>query len=64
MSNVYALIFAKTTYDRTPYDSWLAESHIVPIILTSTEYYNGYKHLTHVYAFDNYDANHLVEKSL
>ncbi len=62
MHKKYALIFAKTPRKRTPYDTWLSNSGITPIILTSLEYYDGYKHLAHVYAFDNYDANHLVEK--
>jgi len=58
----HVLIFAKTPYDKTPYDAWLAGSGIAPIILTTGEYAAGYAHLPHVYAFGDYDSNQLVEK--
>ncbi len=58
----YVLIFAKTAWQRTPYDQWLAGSGVEPVILTPTEYADGYRHLPHVHAFDNYDSNQLVDK--
>lgn len=57
------LIFAKTPWQRTPYDEWLREWDVRPIILTTTEYAPGYRHLPHVYSFDDYDTNQLVEKA-
>lgn len=59
----HVLIFAKTPYDRTPYDEWLAGSGIQPIILTPDEYAAGYAHLPQVYAFRDYDTSQLVEKT-
>jgi hypothetical protein len=59
----HVLIFAKTPYDKTPYDTWLASSGIAPIILTTEEYATGYAHLPHVYEFRDYDGNQLVEKA-
>ncbi|RJS27439.1 ATP-dependent carboxylate-amine ligase [Corallococcus sp. H22C18031201] len=63
MSKQYILIFAKTTYAKTPYDQWLAGTGIEPIILTPEEYASGYRHLPQVHAFANYDHNQLVEKT-
>jgi biotin carboxylase len=57
------LVFAKTPYDKTPYDQWLAGSGIEPVILTTREYAPGYAHLPHVHAFDDYDTNQLVDKT-
>lgn len=63
MSKRYILIFAKTSYAKTPYDQWLDGSGIEPIILTPEEYAAGYRHLPQVHAFANYDHNQLVEKT-
>ncbi|HEX8081243.1 MAG TPA: hypothetical protein VF557_13620 [Jatrophihabitans sp.] len=57
------LIFAKTPYSKTPYDQWLAGSGFEPVILTPREYAEGYAHLPHVHAFDDYDTNQLVDKT-
>ncbi|WP_419997510.1 ATP-grasp domain-containing protein [Streptomyces boninensis] len=60
------VIFAKTPHHRTPYDQWLAGSGIEPLILTTRDYEEGYRrHLphAHVYGFDDYDVNQLVEKT-
>lgn len=62
MRNQYVLIFAKTVYAKTPYDEWLSDTGIEPIILTSDELAVGYKHMPYVYAFSNYDHNGLIEK--
>ncbi|MEU2392502.1 ATP-grasp domain-containing protein [Streptomyces sp. NPDC007369] len=59
----HVLVFAKTPYGKTPYDQWLAGSGIAPVILTTTEFAPGYGHLPHVYAFDDYDTNQLVDKT-
>jgi len=59
----YVLVFAKTPYDKTPYDRWLAGSGLEPIILTTEQYAAGYRHLRHVHAFHDYDHNQLVEKT-
>lgn len=59
----YVLIFAKAPHSKTPYDAWLAGSGIEPIILVSAEHAAGYAHLEHVYAFDDYETNQLVEKT-
>jgi biotin carboxylase len=59
----HVLIFAKSPYPRTPYDRWLAGSGIEPIILAPAEYAQGYAHLQHVYGFDDYETNQLVEKT-
>jgi biotin carboxylase len=59
----HVLVFAKTPYNLTPYDQWLADWGIEPIILVSQEYASGYRHLRHVHAFDSYDNNQLVEKT-
>lgn len=63
MKAKHVLIFAKTKHEKTPYDQWLAGTDIIPIILTPSEYADSYGHLPHVYAFDNYDQNQLVEKT-
>lgn len=59
----YVLIFAKSSYGKTPYDKWLAGSGIEPIILAPAEYAEGYAHLEHVYGFADYETNQLVEKT-
>lgn len=59
----YVLVFAKTPHTKTPYDQWLASSGVEPVILTTTEFAPAYGHLPHVYAFDDYDTNQLVEKT-
>ncbi|MFI9274043.1 acetyl-CoA carboxylase biotin carboxylase subunit family protein [Kitasatospora sp. NPDC052896] len=61
----HVLIFAKTPHSKTPYDQWLEGSGIEPVILTTEEYAEGYRAqgLPHVHAFDDYDANQLVEKT-
>lgn len=63
MAKRYILIFAKTSYVKTPYDQWLSGSGIEPIILTPEEYAAGYRHLPQVYSFGGYDHNQLVEKA-
>jgi hypothetical protein len=57
------LVFAKTPYDLTPYDQWLAGSDVEPIILVSQDHAAGYAHLPQVHAFADYDTNQLVEKT-
>ncbi|KAB1980784.1 ATP-grasp domain-containing protein [Streptomyces triticiradicis] len=59
----HILVFAKTPHAKTPYDRWLAGSGIVPVVVTTSEYAEGYSHLPHVHAFDRYDTNQLVEKT-
>lgn len=59
----HVLIFAKSPYGKTPYDKWLAGSGIEPIILASAEHADGYAHLEHVYGFEDYETNQLVEKT-
>lgn len=59
----HVLVFAKTPYDRTPFDRWLAGTGFTPIVLTPTDYLPGYAHLPHVYGFEDYDTNQLVEKT-
>jgi biotin carboxylase len=59
----HVLVFAKTPYEKTPYDRWLAGSGLEPIILTTEQYAAGYRHLPQVHAFDDYDHNQLVEKT-
>lgn len=56
----YIIIFCKTPYSKTPYDQWLKEYNITPLILTSTELADGYKDIQHVFSFDNYDYNQNV----
>lgn len=56
------LIFAKTAYSKTPYDQWLAGSGVTPIILTTEEFAPGYRHMSEVYSFADYDQNQLVAK--
>lgn len=63
MSDRHLLIFAKTTYAKTPYDQWLSGTGITPIILTPEEYAAGYRHMPNVHAFAGYDHNQLVEKT-
>jgi hypothetical protein len=63
MTPKYVLIFAKTPYSKTPYDLWLNNTGITPLILTTDEAASGYKHLPHVYSFSNYDRSGLVEKT-
>jgi biotin carboxylase len=58
----YVLIFAKTKHEKTPYDQWLKDTKITPIILTSKDFLPGYEHLPYVCSFENYDYNRLVEK--
>jgi hypothetical protein len=58
----YILILAKTDYQKTPYDSWLAGTGITPIILTTEEFAPGYQHMEYVQQFANYDRSQLVEK--
>lgn len=57
------LVFAKSPYERTPYDQWLAGTDWEPLIITPAEFAAGYAHLTHVHAFGDYDTNGLVEKT-
>ncbi|MGW8378497.1 ATP-dependent carboxylate-amine ligase [Streptomyces sp. ODS28] len=59
----HVLVFAKTPYEKTPYDRWLAGTGVVPVIVTAREYAEGYAHLPHVHAFDAYDTSQLVEKA-
>ena len=59
----YILIFAKTAYSLTPFDIWLEGTGITPMILMPAEFADGYRHLDHLHAFDNYDRNQLVEKT-
>ncbi|MBS2965778.1 hypothetical protein KGA66_22185 [Actinocrinis puniceicyclus] len=59
----HVLIFAKSPYGKTPYDKWLAGCGIEPIIVASSEHVEGYAHLEHVYGFDDYETNQLVEKT-
>lgn len=59
----HVLVFAKTPYDLTPFDQWLAGWEIEPVILVAQQYASGYGHLPHVHAFDDYDHNQLVEKT-
>ena len=58
----YVLILVKTSYKRTPYDIWLKNTNVIPIILVSSKCYDEYKHLEHVYNFKNYETNSLVEQ--
>ncbi len=58
----YILILAKTDYQKTPYDSWLAGTGITPIILTTEEFAPGYQHMEYVQQFASYDRSQLVEK--
>lgn len=57
------LVFAKTPYERTPYDRWLAGTGVEPLILTTAEFAEGYQHLANVHAFAEYDTNRLVDKA-
>lgn len=59
----HVLVFAKTPYEQTPYDRWLAGTGIEPLVLTTAEYAPGYAHLPQVFAFADYDTNQLVEKT-
>ncbi len=58
----YVLIFVKTNYSKTPYDQWLSNSGIEPLIIVSDEFAEGYLHLKHVYSFKNYDTNLKVQQ--
>ncbi|WP_354643018.1 ATP-grasp domain-containing protein [Kitasatospora camelliae] len=57
------LVFAKTPHHKTPYDRWLEGTGVEPVILAPAEYADGYRHLEHVHAFEEYDGNQLVEKT-
>jgi hypothetical protein len=59
----HVLIFAKTPYERTPYDRWLEGTGFEPVVLTTGQYAAGYGRLRHVHAFDDYDGNQLVDKA-
>src|SRR5882757_7350569 len=63
MSQRHVLIFAKMIHGRTPYDEWLAETGIEPIILATDEVAPSYRHLPNVHSFASYDHNQLVEKT-
>jgi len=63
MKRKSVLIFAKTSYAKTPYDQWLEGTGIHPIILTTEEFAPGYAHLPDVYRFADYDSNGLVAKT-
>lgn len=53
------LILAKTEYMRTPYDKWLIDTDVNPIIVTSSRFYEGYaEHFEHCYCLNNYDSDH------
>lgn len=58
----YVLIFAKTPYSKTPYDQWLSGTGLTPLIVTTLEFADSYRHLKHVYPFSNYDKSKWVEK--
>ncbi len=62
MTQQCVLIFAKTPYHKTPYDRWLSETGIEPLLLVPEEYAASYRHLPHSYVFANYDQNPAVEK--
>lgn len=50
------LILAKTEYTRTPYDLWLNDAGIRPVVVTSPKFYQDYaKHVKHCYCLENYD---------
>lgn len=63
MTEKYVLIFAKTPYHKTPYDQWLRDSDITPVIITTRDFAGGYAHMDKVFAFDNYDSSLMVEKA-
>lgn len=62
MSKKYVLIFAKTAHVKTPYDVWLKDSGVEPIIFTSEDFVDGYCDIQFVFEFANYDTNQLIEK--
>ncbi|MCW0346506.1 ATP-grasp domain-containing protein [Pantoea ananatis] len=68
MKKKSVLILAKTEYARTPYDEWLQDSGVIPIVVTSPKFYEEYAcHITHCYSLSNYDEDddslfELVEK--
>lgn len=62
MSQKHILVFAKTSYSKTPYDQWLANTGIEPIILAPEDTAATYQHLPNVHGFANYDHNQMVEK--
>jgi hypothetical protein len=56
------LIFAKTSHQKTPYDLWLKDSGLTPLILVAQEFADSYSHLPNVYSFSNYDHNMKVQQ--
>lgn len=63
MSRAHVLIFAKTPYERTPYDQWLEGTGITPILLAHEDCADGYRHLPEVYSFSDYDRNPAVAQT-
>jgi len=58
MEEKRVLVLAKTEYMRTPYDKWLIDSGISPIIVTSARFYDGYaENCEHCYCLSNYDSD-------
>ncbi|AHY08170.1 ATP-grasp domain-containing protein [Serratia plymuthica] len=50
------LILAKTEYTRTPYDLWLQDSGVEPVLITSPKFYQDYaRHIKHCFCLENYD---------
>ncbi|MCE0828837.1 ATP-grasp domain-containing protein [Buttiauxella sp. A2-C2_NF] len=68
MKKQTVLILAKTEHARTPYDEWLQDSGVIPVVITSPNFFEGYScHITHCYSLSNYDQDddglfELVEK--
>lgn len=50
------LILAKTEYTRTPYDLWLKDLGVEPILITSSKFHKDYaRHIKDCYCLEDYD---------
>ncbi len=58
----YILILVKNEYSKTPYDKWLLETNIVPIIFVSDKFSKEYAHVKNVYIFKDYEKNVMVKE--
>lgn len=56
MKNI--LILAKTEYTRTPYDLWLKDLGIEPVLITSPKFYEEYaRHIKNCFCLEEYDRD-------
>lgn len=60
----YILILVKTSYSKTPYDKWLHQADVAPVLIVSSEFAKDYEHIENVYSFEEYLNDDLIEKEV